>query len=163
MATLRQLLIHRDICIFFALIYLLAFQIEVGLIRFMFIVMLVLEVTISFSLVTFYLFFAVEPSPGVDPEGLEVAKECLLDVFKINHPIDSQSSDSLVEIFRLKDSTENKSNSTHKQSSTNVPSTSTTMNKVHTNHAAASQYLVYSYVSCFLLSFYCFAISVKWS
>ncbi|XP_017248510.1 uncharacterized protein LOC108219529 [Daucus carota subsp. sativus] len=72
---------------------------------------------------------SVEPSPGVDPEGLEVAKECLLDVFKINHPIDSQSSDSLVEIFRLKDSTENKSNSTHKQSSTNVPSTSATLNK----------------------------------
>ncbi|KAK1386881.1 Small glutamine-rich tetratricopeptide repeat-containing protein alpha [Heracleum sosnowskyi] len=75
---------------------------------------------------------SVEPSTGVDPEALEVAKECLSDVFKINHSIDSPSNDSLVEIFRLRESTEqreNKSNSSHNQFSTDVPSTSAALNK----------------------------------
>ncbi|KAK2399493.1 hypothetical protein P8452_06672 [Trifolium repens] len=43
----------------------------------------------------------VEPSPGVDAEGIEVAKECLVEAFKIN----SSSSvtgdpDSLIDIFK---------------------------------------------------------------
>ncbi|KAL8133726.1 uncharacterized protein LOC141677718 isoform X2 [Apium graveolens] len=85
----------------------------------------------------------VEPSPGVDLEGLEVAKECLSDVFKINHSIDSPSSDSLVEIFRLRESNEqrdNKSNLTHNQFSTDVPSTSAALNKeTHRTREASTQ------------------------
>lgn len=93
----------------------------------------------------FICFIAVEPSPGVDPEALEVAKECLSDVFKINHLIDSPSNDSLVEIFRSRESTEqreNKSNSSHNQFSTDVPSTSAALNKVNANDAASLQYLI---------------------
>lgn len=85
-----------------------------------------------FNSVKVYLFVAVEPSPGVDPEALEVAKECLSDVFKINHLIDSPLNDSLVEIFRSRESTEqreDKSNSSHNQFSTDVPSTSAALNK----------------------------------
>lgn len=113
-----------------------------------------------------YLFDAVEPSPGVDPEGLEVAKECLSDVFKISYSIDSPSSDSLVELFRLRESNEqreNKSNLTHNQFSTDVPSTSAALNKVDANHAAALQYLIFSLVKCFILPFSFLAMFVKWS
>ncbi|KAK6132308.1 hypothetical protein DH2020_033932 [Rehmannia glutinosa] len=44
---------------------------------------------------------SVEPSAGVDSEAIDVAKECLAEVFKIDQSsIDSQSdSDSLVDIF----------------------------------------------------------------
>lgn len=43
----------------------------------------------------------VEPSGGVDSEALDVAKDCLIEVFKIDRSsLDSQSNcDSLVEIF----------------------------------------------------------------
>lgn len=43
----------------------------------------------------------VEPSAGTDGEALEVAKECLADVFKIDQSsVGSQSNcDSLVDIF----------------------------------------------------------------
>lgn len=99
-----------------------------------------------FNSVKVYLFVAVEPSPGVDPEALEVAKECLSDVFKINHLIDSPLNDSLVEIFRSRESTEqreDKSNSSHNQFSTDVPSTSAALNKVGANDAAALEYLIF--------------------
>lgn len=43
----------------------------------------------------------VEPAPGVDFEGLEVARECLEDVFKLgSSAVDDQTKpDSLVDIF----------------------------------------------------------------
>lgn len=43
----------------------------------------------------------VEPSAGADGEALEVARECLVEVFKIDHSsLDNQSNgDSLVDIF----------------------------------------------------------------
>lgn len=97
------------------------------------------KLTIGLNLAVYYLFVAVEASPGVDPEGIEVAKQCLSDVFKINYPIDSPSTDSLVEIFRLKDVAEqcdNKSNLTHNQS-TDARSTSAARDKVDANYAVA--------------------------
>lgn len=44
----------------------------------------------------------VEPAPGVDVEGLEVARECLTEVFKLHSfPRDDRAkSDSLVDIFK---------------------------------------------------------------
>lgn len=44
---------------------------------------------------------SVEPSPGVDSESLEVARECLAEVFKIDSSaLDNQSNcDSLIDIF----------------------------------------------------------------
>ncbi|MCE2055494.1 hypothetical protein HAX54_042736 [Datura stramonium] len=42
---------------------------------------------------------SVEPVPGVDDEGLEVAKQCLSEAFKIDPSSYASSSDSLVDIF----------------------------------------------------------------
>ncbi|CAN4119616.1 unnamed protein product [Withania somnifera] len=42
---------------------------------------------------------SVEPAPGVDDEGLEVAKQCLSEAFKIDPSSYASSSDSLVDIF----------------------------------------------------------------
>ncbi|KAM3306152.1 small glutamine-rich tetratricopeptide repeat-containing protein 2 isoform X3 [Capsicum chacoense] len=42
---------------------------------------------------------SVEPAPGADDEGLEVAKQCLSEAFKIGPSSYASSSDSLVDIF----------------------------------------------------------------
>ncbi|CAI8605543.1 unnamed protein product [Vicia faba] len=42
----------------------------------------------------------VEPSPGVDAEGIEVARECLVEAFRINSSSVSGEPDSLVDIFK---------------------------------------------------------------
>ncbi|XP_014622405.1 small glutamine-rich tetratricopeptide repeat-containing protein alpha-like isoform X5 [Glycine soja] len=45
----------------------------------------------------------VEPGPGVDAEGIEVARECLAEAFKLNSsPVagDDVKSDSLIDIFK---------------------------------------------------------------
>ncbi|KAJ8551200.1 hypothetical protein K7X08_000570 [Anisodus acutangulus] len=42
---------------------------------------------------------SVEPAPGVDDEGLEVAKQCLSEAFRIDPSSYASSSDSLVDIF----------------------------------------------------------------
>ncbi|KAH1100350.1 hypothetical protein AAZX31_13G063800 [Glycine max] len=46
---------------------------------------------------------SVEPGPGVDAEGIEVARECLAEAFKLNQsPVagDDVKSDSLIDIFK---------------------------------------------------------------
>ncbi|KAK7385196.1 hypothetical protein VNO78_30909 [Psophocarpus tetragonolobus] len=46
---------------------------------------------------------SVEPGPGVDAEGIEVARECLAEAFKLNSsPVagDDVKSDSLIDIFK---------------------------------------------------------------
>lgn len=52
--------------------------------------------------------YTVEPSDGVDSEALQVAKDCLAEVFKIDHSlIGSQSNcDSLVDIFSSREETD---------------------------------------------------------
>lgn len=43
----------------------------------------------------------VEPSPGVDAEGIEVARECLVEAFKINNSASvTGEPDSLIDIFK---------------------------------------------------------------
>ncbi|KAG4194277.1 hypothetical protein ERO13_A06G044066v2 [Gossypium hirsutum] len=52
---------------------------------------------------------SVEPAPGVDFEGLEVARECLLEVFKLDSAsINDVKSDSLVDIFSSLEASEDK-------------------------------------------------------
>lgn len=52
-------------------------------------------------MIFFFFFCVVEPGPGVDVEGLEVAKQCLEQVFKVESPAADELTelDSLVEIF----------------------------------------------------------------
>lgn len=51
-------------------------------------------------------FSAVETAPGVDKEGLEVAAQCLTEVFKLNSSgdVDTQSVPSLLELFMREES-----------------------------------------------------------
>lgn len=89
----------------------------------------------------------VEPAPGVDLEGLEVARECLQEVFKLDsfRDDDQTKPDSLVDIFsslgtnKLQD---NKANFCHGSISTDVPSSSLTQNCAKENLAKASKSLV---------------------
>ncbi|KAL2520020.1 Tetratricopeptide repeat (TPR)-like superfamily protein [Forsythia ovata] len=50
---------------------------------------------------------SVEPAPGVDSEALEVARECLTEVFKVDpSQVESQSNcDSLIDIFSSREGT----------------------------------------------------------
>ncbi|KAM7518877.1 hypothetical protein LguiB_017839 [Lonicera macranthoides] len=88
---------------------------------------------------------SVEPAPGVDLEGLEVAKECLTEVFKINRlsADDSQSKPgSLVDIFSSHEANEQpevKSGLTHEGFSADAPSTSSAQTAADANVAEASQ------------------------
>ena len=64
----------------------------------------------------------VEPAPGVDLEGLEVARECLTEVFKLDSPsADGQRKpDSLIDIFnslQASDALGIKSDNAHSSSS----------------------------------------------
>ncbi|XP_047324297.1 small glutamine-rich tetratricopeptide repeat-containing protein [Impatiens glandulifera] len=75
---------------------------------------------------------SVEPSPGVDYESIEVAKECLSEVFNI-HPDDHSQTkpDQLVSIFNSLETNEQQkqlSKESAERSSTDVSSTSTGQN-----------------------------------
>ncbi|XP_020238249.1 uncharacterized protein LOC109817422 [Cajanus cajan] len=46
---------------------------------------------------------SVEPGPGIDAEGIEVARDCLTEAFKLNSsPVagDTVKTDSLIDIFK---------------------------------------------------------------
>lgn len=85
---------------------------------------------------------SVEPSPGVDLEGLEVAKECLADVFKIDPSVDTKEShDLLVSLFRsmeVGEQLENKSEVRHEKLPADAPSTSS-VRSAHVNNLGESQ------------------------
>lgn len=88
--------------------------------------------------------FAVEPAPGVDLEGLEVARECLTEVFKLDSPfVDGQTKpDSLIDIFNSlepRDTLEIKSD--------NGPSSSSAQNvDAKFSEASKSLVLVFSHL-----------------
>ncbi|PSS19914.1 Small glutamine-rich tetratricopeptide repeat-containing protein [Actinidia chinensis var. chinensis] len=72
---------------------------------------------------------SVEPAPGVDLEGLEVAKECLAEVFGIDPSSTDgwEKSDLLVDLFDSREASEkqeHKSVLCHETLSADVPSTS---------------------------------------
>lgn len=101
---------------------------------------------------------AVDPAPGVDLEGLEVATECLTQVFKIDRSsIDDQSKpDLLVDLFSSLDPSEKpgfKSNLSRESVSTDGSSTSST--QTVTNNNDLSQVLQF-----IPLAFFCFVISM---
>ncbi|KAF5942380.1 hypothetical protein HYC85_020022 [Camellia sinensis] len=89
---------------------------------------------------------SVEPAPGVDLEGLEVAKECLAEVFKIDpSSVDSrEKSDLLINLFNsweANEKQEHKSDLTHEASLADAPSTSSAEIASDANHSEASQTL----------------------
>ncbi|KAI8002401.1 Small glutamine-rich tetratricopeptide repeat-containing protein beta [Camellia lanceoleosa] len=99
---------------------------------------------------------SVEPAPGVDLEGLEVAKECLAEVFKIDpSSVDNRAkSDLLINVFNsweanekqehksdLSKKQEHKSDLTHEASLADAPSTSSAEIASDANHSEASQTL----------------------
>ncbi|KAK6775671.1 hypothetical protein RDI58_026672 [Solanum bulbocastanum] len=70
---------------------------------------------------------SVEPAAGVDDEGLEVAKQCLSEAFKIDPSSHASSSDSLVDIFssgEAVDQSQINVDLRHDVSSSNAPCTS---------------------------------------
>lgn len=70
---------------------------------------------------------SVEPAPGVDDEGLEVAKQCLSEAFKIDPSSYASSSDSLVDIFSSREAADQGQINVdlrHDVSSTDAPCTS---------------------------------------
>lgn len=48
----------------------------------------------------FWFYGVVEPSAGVDAEGIEVARECLVEAFRINSSSVTGEPDSLIDIFK---------------------------------------------------------------
>ncbi|CAL5417410.1 unnamed protein product [Camellia sinensis] len=89
---------------------------------------------------------SVEPAPGVDLEGLEVAKECLAEVFEIDpSSVDSrEKSDLLINLFNsweANEKQEHKSDLTHEASLADAPSTSSAEIASDANHSEASQTL----------------------
>ncbi|KAJ7959134.1 Small glutamine-rich tetratricopeptide repeat-containing protein [Quillaja saponaria] len=88
---------------------------------------------------------SVEPAPGVDLEGLEVAQECLTEVFKLNKSSadDHAKPDSLVEIFNsLGGSMQQEAHkSGHELDSMKAPSSSSAQNAAEANHSDASKSL----------------------
>ncbi|XP_039070146.1 small glutamine-rich tetratricopeptide repeat-containing protein-like [Hibiscus syriacus] len=73
---------------------------------------------------------SVEPAPGVDLEGLEVARECLVEVFKLNSAsINDAKPDVLIDIFSSLDASEDKkvkSEMSHRGASDNVTASPST-------------------------------------
>ncbi|XP_022768184.1 small glutamine-rich tetratricopeptide repeat-containing protein-like [Durio zibethinus] len=71
---------------------------------------------------------SVEPAPGVDLEGLEVARECLTEVFKLDSAsINDVKPDVLVDIFSSLEACEDqkiKSDSSHRGTSESAPGSS---------------------------------------
>lgn len=82
--------------------------------------------------------FIVEPAPGVDLEGVEVAKECLADAFKLDLSVDRpEECDCLVDIFGSRDSVLRHGIN---QLSADAPSTSNVADAA--NHEAMPQFQV---------------------
>lgn len=81
---------------------------------------------ISRRIVSAFLDFldSVEPAPGVDLEGLEVAKDCLAEVFRLSELPTSELPEPnlLVNIFSSQESTENEVKSTHSEELHDGPS-----------------------------------------
>ncbi|XAR62798.1 hypothetical protein NMG60_11017678 [Bertholletia excelsa] len=89
---------------------------------------------------------SVEPAPGVDLEGLEVVKECLVEVFQIDpSSVDAREDpDLLVNLFNSRETSEqheHKSGLSREALSAHAPSTSSTQNASDANHSEASQIL----------------------
>uniref|UniRef100_A0A5B7B9T9 Uncharacterized protein n=1 Tax=Davidia involucrata TaxID=16924 RepID=A0A5B7B9T9_DAVIN len=89
---------------------------------------------------------SIEPAPGVDLEGLEVAKECLAEVFKINpSSVNSRPKPGLlVNIFSSGEASEQheiKSDVSHEAFSADAPSTSSAQIAADANLPEASQSL----------------------
>lgn len=87
---------------------------------------------------------SVEPAPGVDLEGLEVARECLSEVFKVNAASvnDGGEPDDLLEIFRSLEQNERcsaNSDLSQRGASTGVPSSSSSPNIINGNSSEASK------------------------
>uniref|UniRef100_A0A2P2LG12 Small glutamine-rich tetratricopeptide repeat-containing protein 2 n=1 Tax=Rhizophora mucronata TaxID=61149 RepID=A0A2P2LG12_RHIMU len=87
---------------------------------------------------------SVEPAPGVDVEGLDVAKECLREAFKLDldSADDTVQPGLLVNIFRLLEANENqriKTDSTGGATSADAPMFSSTQNVADANHSEASK------------------------
>ncbi|KAK9162242.1 hypothetical protein Syun_003144 [Stephania yunnanensis] len=82
---------------------------------------------------------SVEPSPGTDLEGLDVAKECLEDVFKLNQSSIEDRVDPglLIEFFSFLNEKDQHEHPDHLAGSTDVPGTSTTPR--NDRNASASQ------------------------
>lgn len=101
----------------------------------------------SLTVSSLYSLGAVEPAPGVNGEGIEIARECLEEAFKLNtSPAgDRIKPDSLVDIFSSLENNklpENKSD--HGQGSTSVgaPSSSAGQDTAAANLSKASKSLV---------------------
>ncbi|GLT85050.1 hypothetical protein SLE2022_032520 [Rubroshorea leprosula] len=87
---------------------------------------------------------SVEPAPGVDLEGLEVARECLMDVFKLDSASvdDGAKTDALIDMFSSLEQSEHhkiKSDISQMGTSVDVPSSSSSPNFVHGNSSDASK------------------------
>lgn len=86
----------------------------------------------------------VEPSPGVDAEGIEVARECLVEAFKINSSSGSDEPDSLIDIFKSFDA--NKQCKVSREDSLKASSSLSGQNAVDAKtHPQASISMVNSY------------------
>ncbi|CAK9180678.1 unnamed protein product [Ilex paraguariensis] len=94
---------------------------------------------------------SVEAAPGVDVEGLEVAKECLAEVFQIDpSSVDSLPKvDSLIDIFSSPEATEwheIKSDLSHDYQgfSADAPCSSSTQNAIDAGFAEAPKPMVHA-------------------
>ncbi|KAL2939246.1 Gametogenetin-binding protein 2 [Bienertia sinuspersici] len=69
---------------------------------------------------------SVEPAPGVDPEGLEVARDCLTEVFRLHQLSESERPEpnQLINIFSsLEKNTECEATTSHNDEAQTGPST----------------------------------------
>ncbi|KHG06880.1 Small glutamine-rich tetratricopeptide repeat-containing beta [Gossypium arboreum] len=86
---------------------------------------------------------SVEPAPGVDFEGLEVARECLMEVFKLDSAsINDVKSDSLVDIFSSLEASEDKkieSDLSHRGTSDSDPCSSSACDVRSANSVEAAK------------------------
>lgn len=92
--------------------------------------------------------FTVEPTSDSDAESLEVAKDCLSEVFKIDSSSTSSlpKSDSLIEIFKSQTGkNEIKSDKNHEEPQADISHTSCTNNNVDTKIPGTSQSLVFMF------------------
>ncbi|KAL3504164.1 hypothetical protein ACH5RR_034005 [Cinchona calisaya] len=87
---------------------------------------------------------SIEPASGIDEEGLEVAKECLAEAFKVDlSSVGTQfSSESLVDIFSSREAIgqcKSNANLCHEGPPGDYPSTSLAGNTADAHHAETSQ------------------------
>lgn len=98
---------------------------------------------------------SVEPAPGVDDEGIDVAKQCLSEAFKIDPSSYASSSDSLVDIFssgEAVDQSQINVDLRHDVSSSDAPSTSSGQKVVDAKDADGSHLLAEEEAHTFGLS-----------